>query len=139
MFAFIIISIIVLFFVVFSGLSKPIESTNTTYQKVYNIDLTPFSHHEEVEVVGVHLEENFGYILNFVKPRHPVKIIPEPDNKYSERALKVVHEDFCIGYISENDIDLIVPLINQNHLCLIGAVDMQGSYLYVSVKVYFKE
>ena len=112
------------------------ETKNSS--KVISIDLSPYTWKEEFELAGVHIEPNPAYIIQFVKPKHPVKIYHEQDNKYSSRALAVFHEGYNIGYIKEDDIDEVNELRKKPHLVLIEKSEYQsGGYLYVSVNIYF--
>ncbi|HNP68233.1 MAG TPA: hypothetical protein PKH16_10035 [Aequorivita sp.] len=106
--------------------------------RVVSIDLTPYTWKEDFELAGVHIEPTPRYIINWVKPRHPVTIYHEKDNKYSSRALAVKHEGVHIGYIKEDDIDQVNELLKKPHLILIEKAELQGyGYLYVSINIYY--
>lgn len=138
--ALIVIIIIICFFVfaVINWETEDYSVSNSSKSKVISIDLTPYTWKEEFELAGVHIEPNPAYIIQFVKPKHPVKIYHEQDNKYSSRALAVFHEGYNIGYIKEDDIDEVNELRKKPHLVLIEKSEYQfGGYLYVSVNIYF--
>ena len=133
-----VVLILVIVCLIFVFLANSGKNETTVTGKEVTIDLTPYTWKEDFELAGVHIEPNPAYIMQFVKPKHPVKIYNEQDNKYSSRALVILHEGFKIGYIKEDDIDEVNELRKKPHLVLIEKVEWQRSgYLYVSVNIYY--
>lgn len=130
-----IVLIVVLIFVIFLAYMSPLDSNNSS--RTVTIDISRHTYKETYEVKGVHFDDRNNYIIRFCEPRHPVTIIHEKENKFSDLALQIMHQGVCIGYIAEGDNYDVFDLIQKDHTALLNSIDFFDNYLDVYVDIYY--
>lgn len=87
------------------------------------------------ELTGVHLPENRRYISGFVNEKDSVTLEFEPDNKYDENAIKVLHGGVNIGYVQSFETEEVKEfIIKYEYYAVIYKKEIQsGGYLYMEI------
>jgi len=101
------------------------------------VDISRHTLKETFEVTGVHLEEYKWYIINFCEERHPIDLVHEPDNKYTDFAVQVYHKGNKIGYISRYENEEAFRLMQKDHTTIISFKNYFNDYLTLEVAVYY--
>jgi hypothetical protein len=127
----VVICIIIGFVIVFAILSSNEQNT----PKKSNSTLTIRSNNKKslvFDLAGVHVNKPF--IMNFCKKGDIVKLEFEPDNKYDENAIKVMHGDYTIGYVPSVEIDEVNEFIeNYDYYSFIYKIEDLSGWIIVEI------
>jgi hypothetical protein len=89
------------------------------------------------EVVGVHIASRKDYIINNCEEYESVELFFDINNKYSDQAIAVQHEETVIGYIKEEDCSVVREFMNhpEGYNAFISALSVSDSYLHVEIHI----
>ena len=87
------------------------------------------------ELTGIHFPENRRYISGFVKEGDQVFLEFEPENKYDENAIQVLHGGVQIGYVPSHEIDEVKDFMikYEYHALIYKKENQSGGYLYMEI------
>lgn len=106
-----------------------ISETDIEGYKVYDI----------INVAGVHLDYRKSYIVNNINEGDLVTLRPEPDNKYDQNAIQIIHVDFPFGYIPAVDCSSVKPILKKDYKVFISDIIYQGDgFIDVEIIIYEK-
>lgn len=132
---FIIALVITIFILIFLINSNKKNSYNNEY-KIETVDLTGYKYQEDFEVTGIHF--NKEYIIQFLGKNNKLQLLKEPDNPVNSEAIKVMHNDFHIGYVCDYDIDEVNKYLNSDYLVLVNEKYFEGTYITLYMRIYSK-
>ncbi|MBD3351350.1 MAG: hypothetical protein GF364_07665 [Candidatus Lokiarchaeota archaeon] len=74
------------------------------------------------QIVGIYYTGN-GYYIKGLPKKSQLDLVPEPENKYDDHAVKVMHEGKKLGYIPKGENRRIFKTIRESKvdvMCLLG-------------------
>ena len=112
---------------------KLLEEIREKYPKTEN----NFGNFSEFEVTGIHIENRKKYILDNCNEYDEVTLKHEKNNKFSNRAIVVKHNNKIIGYIPESEVEEVHEIIKNNFEAKISEIDYDGSFLNIKINIEY--
>ncbi len=111
------------------------KNQNTLF-KIYELkNSSNFTNHYSFNVAGVN---NYIYeIFNFCKNQDIVFLIPEPDNKFDSGAIKVMCNNFLIGYVPAFETSEVIEILNNKYLAYIEKLDKDPGWINITIKILY--
>jgi len=125
--------LIIIVFVIIIAITKSRPKENFDNNRFININTTG----KETllfELTGVHVPERMRYISGFVKQSDSVTLEFEPNNRYDENAIMVLHGGVNIGYVPSFETEEVKKFVTKyEYYALVYKKEINMGYLYMEI------
>src|SRR5690554_2381820 len=126
----IILIVVIAIIIVAVSASKPKEDESKKYVTISTVGKETLL----FELTGVHVPERMRYISGFVKQSDSVTLEFEPNNRYDENAIMVLHGGVNIGYVPSFETEEVKKFVTKyEYYALVYKKEINMGYLYMEI------